>query len=114
MEEKPVIQLKPKITPEQVKEKLKEKSIIGAEGEDRHKETEKLNREIQKAEKPKRQKKEKPEKITATAEFPVESRINNYGFIFMRKQWLAALGWAKGMRLKIHKNQDGSITIEKV
>ncbi len=48
-----------------------------------------------------------------TVEFPVESRINNYGFIFMRKQWLTALGWGKDAPLRIEKNPDGSITINK-
>jgi len=38
---------------------------------------------------------------------------NNYGFIFMRKKWLAVLDWKKGMALKISKNPDGSITVRK-
>jgi len=44
----------------------------------------------------------------------VSTLINNYGFIFMRKKWLAALGWKKGMPLKIERNPDGSITVRKV
>jgi hypothetical protein len=44
----------------------------------------------------------------------VSALINNYGFIFMRKKWLAALGWKKSMPLKIERNPDGSITVRKV
>jgi len=35
--------------------------------------------------------------------YPIESRINNYGFIFLRKEWLADLGWTKGMAVTIEK-----------
>lgn len=50
-----------------------------------------------------------------TSSFPlsliqVSALINNYGFIFMRKKWLAALGWKKGMALKIERNPNGSVT----
>ena len=46
----------------------------------------------------KTEKKESPAKTEpASVAFSVESKINNYGFIFMRKKWLAALGWKKGM-----------------
>jgi hypothetical protein len=31
----------------------------------------------------------------------------------MRKKWLAELGWAKGVALKIERNSDGSITVRK-
>jgi len=43
----------------------------------------------------------------------VSALINNYGFIFMRKKWLATLGWKKGMPLKIERNPDGSVTVRK-
>jgi len=44
-------------------------------------------------------------------EFPAGSHLDPYGFIFMRKRWLQDLGCAKGMRLEIEKNPDGSITV---
>ena len=52
---------------------------------------------------------QKPETKTGTVEkfvtleFPVDSKINNYGFIAMQKKWFTALGWEKGMLLKIEK-----------
>jgi len=45
--------------------------------------------------------------------YPLESRINNYGFTFLRKEWLADLGWTRGMAVTIQKNPDGSITIQR-
>ena len=121
MEEKITPQFKAKITPEQVNEaikkdaeKQKKKSMIEREGEAHNKATEKLDHQVANAESKKQEEKPKRKKREpAEVKFPVETRINNYGFIFMRKQWLAALGWAKGMKLKIHKNPDGSITIQK-
>ena len=35
-------------------------------------------------------------------------------FIFMRKTWLATLGWTKSLLLKIERNPDSSITVRKV
>ena len=59
----------------------------------------------------KTEKKDTPAKMEPASEtFPVKSRINAYGFIFMRKKWLDALGWKKSMPLKIDRNPDGSIT----
>jgi hypothetical protein len=90
-----------------VKEKIEEKITTQAEGKAHSAETEKLDTKTQKA------KRRKGEKTFTAVEFPVESRINPYGFIFMRKQWLADLGWAKGAALAIEKNTDGSITVRK-
>jgi len=45
--------------------------------------------------------------------YPLKSRINNYGFIFLLKEWLADLGWAKGMAVIIEKKPDGGITIQR-
>jgi hypothetical protein len=41
------------------------------------------------------------------------SRINAYGFVFMKAKWLEALRWQKGMKLVIAKNVDDSITVRK-
>jgi len=54
--------------------------------------------------------KAKPEK---TEVFPVDARINDYGFLGFKMGWLENLGWHKGMALKIEKNADGSITLRK-
>lgn len=48
-----------------------------------------------------------------TVSFPVDSRINAYGFIFLKIKWLRALGWHKDTALKIERNPDGSITVRK-
>lgn len=61
-----------------------------------------------------RKPKAKTEKEPNIAKFPVNSKINPYGFIFMKKSWLEALGWTKGLPLKIERNADGSITVHKV
>lgn len=45
--------------------------------------------------------------------FPASIRINDYGFIGMRKSLLEALSWSKGMALRLEKNQDGSVTVRK-
>lgn len=45
--------------------------------------------------------------------FPMDARINDYGFLNFRKPLLGALGWHEGMPVKISKNEDGSITVEK-
>jgi hypothetical protein len=68
------------------------------------------------AEKKTKQKKghEAKDKSTVTSEFPVDARINAYGFMFLKAKWLAALGWRVDMALRIDKNPDGSITVRKV
>ena len=81
----------------------KKKSIKQAEGEAHREDTEKLE------EKPKEKKTRKPK----PTKFPVDGRINNYGFLHFRVGWLTALDWKKGMSLKISKNPDGSITVHK-
>ena len=55
---------------------------------------------------------EKPRKAKPV-KFPVDARINDYGFLNFRKPLLAALGWHKGMPVKISKNEDSSITVQK-
>ena len=58
---------------------------------------------------------EKKAKVkSATVDFPADCRINAYGFLGFKVGWLSALGWHKGMSLKIEKNADGSITLRKV
>lgn len=73
--------------------KKQKKSIIQAEGEEKPKE--------------KKTRKAKP------AEFPVDAKINDYGFLHFKVGVLTALGWKKGMTLKIERNEDGSITVRK-
>jgi hypothetical protein len=59
-------------------------------------------------------KKATPQKKAKTPlAFPAPIRINNYGFIGVRKPLLEALSWHKGMALKIDKNPDGSVTLRK-
>jgi hypothetical protein len=53
--------------------------------------------------------KEKPK----VAAFSVDSKLNPYGFIFMRQNWLLTLGWKKDMKVRIEKNADSSITVRK-
>jgi len=53
------------------------------------------------------------EKKASHAEFPMNLRINAYGFANFRKGLLDALGWTKGMALKIERNDDGSATLRK-
>ena len=57
--------------------------------------------------------KKPPEKKERRFEFPVSARINDYGFLNFRKRLLDALGWTKGQKLTIQKNEDGSITLRK-
>ena len=45
--------------------------------------------------------------------YPVEAKVNPYGFIHMRKKLLEDLGWHKGMTITIEKNEDSSITLQK-
>jgi hypothetical protein len=67
------------------------------------------------AEKKTKQKKghEAKDKSTVTSEFPVDARINAYGFMFLKTKWLGALGWHGDMRVKIERNADGSITVRR-
>jgi len=51
--------------------------------------------------------------FNSSAKFPVDGRINDYGFLHFKVGLLSALGWKKGMPLKISKNSDGSITVRK-
>lgn len=55
----------------------------------------------------------KAEKEPSIVKFPVNSKINPYGFIFMKKSWLESLGWNKGMALQVDKNADDSITVKR-
>lgn len=59
--------------------------------------------------------KEKTKKTRETkpAKFPIDAKINDYGFLHFSVGLLKALGWTKGMALKIEKNPDGSIMIRK-
>jgi len=50
---------------------------------------------------------------TKPAEFPIDERINDYGFLHFGVGVLKALNWNKGMAIKISKNPDGSITVRK-
>jgi len=59
--------------------------------------------------KTKKDPKNKPE-----LEYPLESRINAYGFLHFRKNLLTDLGWNKGMAVTLDKNSEGNITIRKV
>ena len=77
----------------------KKKSIMQAEGEAHREDTEKSEE--------KKTRKVKPTK------FPVDARINDYGFLHFKVGWLEALGWKKGMVIKIQRNPDGSITVRK-
>lgn len=74
-----------------------------AEGETHHEDTEKLGEKT----------KEKQPRKVKPAKFPVDGRINNYGFLHFKVGWLIALDWKKGMALKIERNPDGSITLRK-
>lgn len=58
--------------------------------------------------------KEKKPRKAKPVKFPVDARINDYGFLNFRKPLLEALGWHKGMSVKIGKNPDDSITVRKV
>lgn len=116
MEGENSVKFKPKIAPTQVRKKLaqaqgnKVNSKVANHGEGAN-----AAKEAQAAQKPKKTKKKaegKGEEKTTVA-FPVDSRTNAYGFIYMRAKWLEALGWQKGMKLSINKNPDGSLTVRK-
>jgi len=106
MNEKP--EFKARITPEQVKEALKRKNNPGKDNstqkDQQGSKTHEAKENVAK-EKSKRGGKQKPIK------FPLDARINDYGFLNFRKPLLAALGWRKGMSVKISKNEDGSLTV---
>lgn len=57
--------------------------------------------------------KDKKTRKVKLVSFPFEARVNDYGFFNFRAGLLAALGWKKGMPLKIERNPDGSITVRK-
>jgi len=59
--------------------------------------------------------KPKPEKSAATLQYPLDSFVNEYGFMRFSKDLLADLGWKAKTRidLKVDKNADGSITLRK-
>jgi hypothetical protein len=100
-------EFKPKITPAQVKEQIaNDKSKVAASQNE--KATAKKTQPATAEKKPK-----KAEKKDAPLTFPASIRINDYGFIGLKKGLLEALGWKKGMPLKIDKNSDGSITVRK-
>lgn len=70
--------------------------------------------ETREPEKPKAAKKRKQKpRVTKPAEFPIDAKINDYGFLHFRVSVLKALGWSKGMALKIERNADDSITLRK-
>ena len=60
----------------------------------------------------KKKSEKKPRKVKPV-KFPVEARINDYSFLHFGVGLLKALGWTKGMTLKIEKNADGSITLRR-
>lgn len=93
-----------------------EKALKKAEG----KAADLVKNELNKApEKPAQSPEAKPEKKGKAAKkataltFPTTIRINDYGFVNLRKGLLEALGWAKGIKLKLDKNADGSVMIRK-
>ena len=112
-----------RITPAEVRAKIAEdKAKLAGKESKINKVSEKLPQvgaeqpeaEESKKESKKRPPKEAKKKKEPTAlEFPVSARINDYGFIGLKKRLLEALGWHKGMALKIDKNADGSATVRK-
>jgi len=58
--------------------------------------------------------KEKKSRVVKPAKFPIDAKINDYSFLHFRVSVLKALGWSKGMPLKIELNADGSITLRKL
>lgn len=95
-------ELKAKITPEQVKEQIaNDKKVPNSE-----KAAKKTSPPATAEKKPKNAEKK-------DAPFPANIRINDYGFIGLKKGLLEALNWHKGMALKIDKNPDGSVTLRK-
>jgi hypothetical protein len=67
----------------------------------------------------KRERKTKAKETTQTAEsktkFPVEGKINKYGFIYLENDVFSALGLSKGVEQKITiELQEGALMIRKV
>jgi len=114
---------KARITPAEVRAKIAEdKAKLAGKEPKISKVSEKLpqvDAEQPEVEEPKKEPKKRPQKEAKkkkeppALEFPVSARINDYGFIGLKKGLLAALGWHKGMGLKIDKNPDGSATVRK-
>lgn len=71
-------------------------------------------RKPEKPEKPKaaKKRKQKPREIKIP-EFPIGVKINDYGFLHFGVGVLKALGWSKGLALKMERNADGSVTLRK-
>lgn len=103
-----------KHTPEEVKKKLneKERNLKNKKGrlqkikEATEQETEQKTEKAAESSEPAKEKK--------PAEFPVDAKINDYGFLHFRVGVLKVLNWKKGMPVKISKNPDGSVTVRKV
>jgi len=121
-----MVEFKAKITTDQVREALKkdtekrklpaEKSLVPSKQENPQKASvprEESSEEPKKESKKKQPKETKKKKEPAAFDFPVSARINDYGFIGLKKGLLEALDWHKGMGLKIDKNVDGSVTVRK-
>lgn len=77
----------------------KKKSIMQAEGETHHEDAEKSE--------------EKKSRKVKPAKFPVDAKINDYGFLHFGVRVLKALGWSKGIAVRIERNPNGSITVRK-
>ncbi|MDH5687628.1 MAG: hypothetical protein OEZ48_07180 [Candidatus Bathyarchaeota archaeon] len=68
-----------------------------------------------KVEKPKaKAEKKAPAKGKLLVSYPLETKINDYGFVHFSTKLLGDLGWHKGMKVSIGKSDDGSITMRKV
>jgi hypothetical protein len=107
-------EFKPKVTPQQVAEKLANdrsyNAVAVATSQSEKAAVKKTSPPVTK------EKTEKPKKATkkdTPLTFPVGIRVNAYGFIGIRKGLLETLGWHKGMALKIERNADGSVTLRK-
>lgn len=105
-------QFNAKVTPEQVNEAIKK---------DEKKKKSKQKTSPQKSENPAETVKSDAEEVKKACEakvkpveFPVNARINDYGFLYFKVDLLTTLGWGQGMAVKIERNSDGSITIRKV
>jgi uncharacterized protein YjaZ len=62
---------------------------------------------------PKPEKKPKAEKQPKGVQYPVDVRVNAYGFLRLSKDLCEDLGWHWDMALKLVKNPDGSATLRK-
>lgn len=52
-------------------------------------------------------------KSANTVQYPLNAKVNPWGFIHFKKHWLADLGWTEDMAITIEKNADGSLTVRK-